>query len=123
MNWVEQTIADFGRIVGIEQLAVNEHNVVCLEIENMGRLYIEPGKEYIYVNLLRQLPLHQTIDLKKMLSLCHFSHNHPCPINPVLDSRNNRLLFVASVAAQDFSLPGLEKIVNLLDRLCTQTAG
>ncbi len=116
MDWVEDTVNSFGRNMGIENLAFNENNLVCLDIEKMGTLYIEVLEEKVLVYLSREIPLHQEIDLKKAMALCHYNEKHPVVVNPCMKD-DRQMIFLASIPAADFALPLLENTVNHLDKL------
>ena len=41
MSAIDQTVGEFGRSIGIDGLSFGQHNVVGLEVEATGDLFIE----------------------------------------------------------------------------------
>lgn len=116
MSWVDDTIRDFGRGMGMEDLALNHNGLLCLDFEALGSLFIEQAEEAVLVYLVRELPRHDTVNLQRALALCHYREGLPFAVN-VAFREENHLVFIARVPENDFSLPTLEKSIDLLTKL------
>ena len=113
MTWVDDTIRDFGLGMGMEDLSFNEEGLLCLAFETMGTLFLEYNREDITIYLVREYPPHETAIAGRALSLCHYRQGLPFVMNAALRG-DNLLVFSALVPENDFSLPVLERAVDLL---------
>ncbi|MES2480724.1 MAG: hypothetical protein V4609_01905, partial [Pseudomonadota bacterium] len=63
MSWINDTVADFGRQLGMPQLDLGDHGVMQLAFASGGLLAVEPvqrGEGYIPEFLRKTLPLTDT---------------------------------------------------------------
>jgi type III secretion system chaperone SycN len=114
--WIDETIEDFGRTLRIPGLRLNNEGVVSLAFEKKGTLFLERAAEGIIIYLTKELSSPNTRILTKSLSMCHFREGLPFLVNAGLKG-DNQLVFSARIPAREFSLPVLEKAVDLLSRL------
>ena len=115
MNWIDDTIRDFGRGMGME-LALDERGVLQLAFERMGTLGFERAKEGVLVYLRRLLEHPGADTYRRALQVCHYSENPLFPVQPALQA-DGGLLFAIYVPAADFQMPTLERAVAFLDLL------
>ena len=113
MNWVEDTIRDFGRGMGVENLSFNNEGFLCLDIETLGSLFIERIEEAVIVYLAREIPQHVTGILGKALALCHYREGLPFAVNAAF-REENLLIFSVRLSENEVSLPVLERAVDLI---------
>lgn len=116
MDLYVDTLAEFGRRLGLSSLAPNDANRVELHIEKIGLIQIEPVEDGVLFTLARPWPLHAERTAMTALSLCHWRENHPWPINAGARG-TERLLFTAWVAREDFLVPTLDRVIDHLARL------
>ena len=116
MSWVEDTIREFGAGIGMEDLRLSAEGLVSLDIEAMGTLFIEQTEEDMLVYLVRQFPEYETDIYAGALAACHFSEALPFAIHAALHDEN-RLVFIARMSRKEFSLPILEQVIDLLNRM------
>ena len=119
MNWAAQTVADFGRSMGMSDLQFNEDGIVSLSVERTGDLYIEhlDSVEEVLVYLVRELPVGRRRDnYLRALQLSHWTENNPFLVTPAL-AGEDRLLFSTRIGNSDFTLPTLERAINFLEKL------
>lgn len=116
MSWVDDTIRDFGRGMGMEDLALNNSGLLCLDFEALGSLFIEQAEEAVLVYLVREMPRHDTLNLQRAMTLCHYREGLPFAVNAAFREENH-LVFIARVSENDFSLPTLERAIDLLTKL------
>ncbi len=110
--WVEDTLRQFGRNMGIEDLELNARGVCCLVLERRGTVYIERRGEEILVYLARQVPYLDLPSMKTALRLCHFKNRRPLPVVAGMQD-DDRLIFLTRIEAKQFTLPLLERAIQL----------
>lgn len=120
MSWVDQTLADFGRGMGIPQLAFSEKGHASLAFESLGTLFLERAEEATVVYLARPLDRGDGRTYARALRLCHWERQNPWPVNPAL-GQDRQLAFAVRISDTDFTLPVLEQVVALLDRMHQET--
>lgn len=116
MSWVEQTVAEFGRGLGLDRLEFNPQGVVTLATERMGTLFIERVDGAVLVYLVQPLDRASAESYARALDACHWRHNHPFQVSAGLRQETG-LLFAVRVIESDFDLPTLERVISLLDEL------
>lgn len=116
MSWVEQTVAEFGRGLGIDGLRFNEQGVVTLATERMGTLFIERAEQAVLVYLVQPLDRASGEAYARALDACHWRHNHPFVVSAGLRQETG-LLFAVRLTESEFDLPTLERAISLLDEL------
>ncbi len=121
MELFDQTIAEFGRRLGIDSLAPGASGTVDLSIEQVGRLQIEELDEVALVTLARPWPEHASKTALAALALCHWRENHPWTINAgALKSAaqgTELLLFTARCPLRAFDVPALDRMLGYLSNL------
>ena len=116
MIWVERTIEEFGRSIGIPGLRFNSKGLVHLTLEAMGSLFVEKADGAVLVYLAREAPFLSVPALTKALARCHYEENHAYPVHAALRGEN-QLVFLVRMEQNDFTLPALETVITLLGRL------
>jgi type III secretion system chaperone SycN len=121
MNWIDESLADFGRSMGLESLAFSDQGVVSLVFEAWGELYLERLHNGLLVYLCRGLDRPDAGLYARALELCHWRHNYPFPVNPAVHE-DKVLVFSVQLSEQDgVTGPALDEVVRLLTRLHDQT--
>lgn len=122
MSWIDETIKDFGRGMGMEGLALNEQGMLCLSFETRGNLYLEKTENGLLLYLARDIPDHHPEILEKAFRLCHFREELPLDVHPGFGNPSS-LVFLVRIDEPDFSLPRLEEGFNLLMEMHDKAAG
>lgn len=113
MGWMEDVISAFGRRIGIDDLSPNSDGVTCLQLGDIGRLYVERDADDVLVSLACLLP-REAEDLgQRALAMCSLKERHPQPVYVGI-SEDEELVFVARLVEQRFTLPEMEKAIDLL---------
>ncbi len=120
---IDDVIAEFGEMVGISSLTVNEHGVVHLTIENIGDLFIDDrvinGNHFVFVYLVR---VYESVSGRlygQALTLCDYRHKYPFIINPVLHDEQ-ALGFSIKFSQEDFNIQILKQATEVLKDLQDQ---
>ena len=74
---LEHEIAQFGQRMGFANLPLSPDGTVALEIEGMGRLYLEQRPEELLLYLARPVPPHDRDMPRRILALCHYGKEPP----------------------------------------------
>lgn len=122
MGWIDETVTEFGRQVGIEALAMNRHGNTQLTLGNNGLLTVEPARrgdrEEVLVYLGRvvghQLPLLNRIALAK----AHHANGSPLPLQVVCQGQGpgSMLLAVTRFPERSFTPQALMHAADYLAR-------
>jgi type III secretion system chaperone SycN len=119
---VDSAIAEFGRSMGMGQLAFNDHGVVRLRFERTGALSIEHHGETTLIGLARPLDRFRDGVLERALALCHFDRadrlRPDAGVTP-----DGALVFSVRLDDKVLDLPTLESAFDLLCRLHDRAAG
>ncbi len=114
MDSIERTVEIFGRQIDIEDLRFNGHKVICLDIDEIGKLFIERLKNGILVYLAMSIAAHDNDRLITALKLCHFKERFPVSVSAGHIASNRTLLLIIRFSDEDFSLPSLDMATELL---------
>jgi len=112
----EYVIAEFGRRMGLESLALERDKPAHLHLDGLGSLFIEEAGEDILLYLARDFPPHDRDVPRRALALCRPGLPRPFPVYAGL-YKSNTLMFLTRFTPKTFSLQGLEQAVPFLARL------
>ncbi len=116
MSTIEQVIAHFGESLGITGLTLPEQGTLNLQIERIGNIYLERGKEEILLYMTRELSQFSEKILQQALVLCHIDQGHPYHVQIALQDKNT-LVFLVRLAEHEVILPVIEQVISLLREL------
>jgi type III secretion system chaperone SycN len=109
---LDDAVADLGRAMSLEGLAVPQKGALVLAFEHRGRLCLERAGEDLLVYLGRSYPFAAPALLMRALDLCHWRHNHPMPVRAGM--RGDDLMFVATLGGMGLTGARLEQAVATL---------
>ncbi|MFH0271640.1 type III secretion chaperone SycN [Vibrio jasicida] len=117
MNWIDASVDDFCRGMGLEAVDFSSAGRVQLSFEQSGTLHIEKHQDCLFLMLAKPLPWHQPNEpIKKALSFCHAGQGWPFLIKTgLLDEQT--LVFSAQIEGDEVTLPTIEQAFALLARL------
>ncbi len=124
MNQVQQTLADFGRSIGVDDLQLRENGQVVLTIQNIGTLAIEVAGargEAVLVSLARPLAGGEDQSLAAWLTTTHYREKLTWPVHVAM-LRDQRVLAVLMVPEQ-LDQAALNEIIGELDQLHNALGG
>lgn len=117
MTWVDEAIRDFGRGIGFADLALSGNGVVSLSFEARGTLFIERAEgDAVLVYLSRAVPYPPPGLFERALAACHYKEGLPFPVSAGFLG-DDRLVFLVRLPEKEFSLPALERAIELLTQL------
>ncbi len=110
------TVAAFGRRLGLASLAPDASGVVELGIETVGRLQLEADGDFALVTLARARAPHRKGAAFAALALCHWRETHPWTVHAGMKD-GEWLLFAARVPLAEFDVPALDQALGYLSGL------
>jgi type III secretion system chaperone SycN len=122
VSWVHETLADFGRQMGLPSLDFGAHGVAQLQMQSGGLLAVEPVKrgevDEVLVYLGRPTGFDSAGLLRKALVKAHHSAAGALPVQVALrgDAPESLLLMLVRVPERDFTLQSLGQSVDYLGR-------
>ncbi|MCP5306248.1 MAG: CesT family type III secretion system chaperone [Chromatiaceae bacterium] len=118
MNTNQEVVAELGRSLGIEGLAMPEGRPLALRFDRRGSLYVEDRDEILLVYLARDIDLgaDRAAVLEKALGLCHYSQGLAYPVHPGLRAERT-LVFLVRLPSEQVTLPEIERVLELLSDL------
>lgn len=117
MSYIEQTVAEWGRGLGMDRLQFNSDGVLSLASDALGALFIERrDDDAVLIYLVRPLDRASGEAYARALDSCHWRHNLPYIATPALRHDQN-LLFAVHLSDSQCDLPTLERVISLLDEL------
>lgn len=113
---LEGELAEFGRRMGLPGLSFNDGGPVVLDVEGMGRLYLEKretdGDAELLVYLARPCPPHDTDAPARSLALCHYRHARPFTLSAGL--YREELIVLIRLDERESTAARIEQAVLLL---------
>ena len=120
MTWVDDTIAEFGRTVGLAGLACDASGAVQLSLESGGVLGIHRVQAgacgEVIVLMGRQAGLERDRLVVRALALAHFRNAPALPVQVALRGEGPDALLLAAVRLSDrhFTLASLTHAIDFL---------
>jgi type III secretion chaperone SycN len=121
MSWIDDSVAEFGRGLDIDHLALNDRGLVSLVFERSGTLFLEQVNGYLLIYLTREIAAKDDSLVLRALSLCHYRNGHPYDLSAAMKGED-RLTFLARIPEREVSPPVLEAAFALLVQLQDRAA-
>lgn len=117
MNSIADTVRRYGQVMGVENLAMGDNGLLCLDFESSGTLYLEylERLDEVLVYLVRPMPAHDTRLAAAALELCRFRQEIPFTVQAGFMG-DDRLVFMVRFLHREFTLPGLRQAIDLLKK-------
>jgi len=122
MRLIDDTIAGFGRSLGMDDLTLPDQGGLVLEIDRVGTLAIEligERREDVSLSLSQQIETPDEHACRRVLELCHYRNPAPWPVHSGLTSRGN-LFFAVRLDTSEFTLANVHQVLDWLDGLHQQ---
>jgi type III secretion system chaperone SycN len=116
MNWVDETLAEFGRGLGVGPLSFDRRASIGLRIGSVGDLILERTERDVLVGLVRERPPSRPELLLQVLGLCHDRRELRSPVHAGLQ-RGDRLALLVRLPHEDFTLTSLGHALEELSHL------
>ena len=120
---IEREIAEFGRRMGMPSFALAADGLAALDVEGLGRLYLERGPDdaperelLVYVAL--PVPDYDAGAPRRVLEACHYRHAHPLPLAGGLHKGN--IVLITRLPESRATTADIEKAVLFLGAIRDQ---
>jgi type III secretion system chaperone SycN len=121
VNWLNGTLADFVRPMGLPAPTFDSDPVVKLSFERRGTLFLERLDDAVRVYLVRAHHRLGLAQLKRALELCSPAERPPRAYHVGLEG-DRELAFLACLPAKDFIPSNLAKVLAELEKLHDRVA-
>ena len=116
MSWLDETLADFGRRLGVGALSFGQAGFVQLSLSQGGMLGVALAEGEVKLWLARPVEASQRAALERALVECDFRRRFPFPLQAGLQG-DAELVLLARIPERDFTTPSLEQALDALTRL------
>ncbi len=122
MNWIEDTLADFGRLMGIDQLQADAQGRLQLELGGGDLLSVEShereGEEEVLVHLSVPVGYQAAVWVQRALARCHEEAAARWPLQMGVRGTGSeaRGLLLVRTPARGFTPQSLGQMVDTLRR-------
>ena len=122
MSWVHETLADFGRQLGLPSLGFGTHGVAQLQMQSGALLAVEPVRrgevDEVLVYLGKPVPFADSGLFRKALAKAHHGEVGALPVQVALrgESPDTLMLMLVRLPERDFTLQSLGHAVDYLGR-------
>ncbi len=124
MSAIDDTIREFGRSIGIEDLALRDDGALVLDMQQLGTLAIEwigERREEVSLSLSRRITPPDEAACGRLLEICHYREPSAWPVRAGL-SGAGELIFAIRMETSDFTLSALHQALDRLDEMHQQSA-
>ena len=121
MNWVHETLSEFGRQLGLAGFALGTHGVAQLRLASDGLLAVEPVQrgtiDEVLVYLARPLGYEADELRLRALEKVRATRQGPYPVQVATrgDGPQAQLLMLVRLPERAFTLPTLMHVVDYLE--------
>ena len=113
MNWTDQTLEEYGRMMGIDGVSFNEHGVVCLGFESGESLFFEKLPEELLIYVTRKRVSDSESFYTDALSVNHWKRNLPVQVNVSMRGED-QVVVSARLKENEVNLSSVERVVTVL---------
>lgn len=117
MSVIEDTLREFGRSIGMEDLRLRDDGTLVLDMQQVGTLAVEligERREDVSLSLSRGIQPPDETACARLLEMCHYRNPCAWPVRTGLTS-SGTLIFAIRLEAFDFTLPNLHQALDWLD--------
>lgn len=122
MNWVHETLAEFGRGLGLSNFGTGAHGVAQLRLESGALIAVEPVRrgqlDEVLVYLGKPLGFDAERLCRRALEKAHFAHGGPYPVQIAIrgEAPQAMLLMLVRLPERAFTLQSLGHGLDALER-------
>jgi len=116
VSWLDETLADFGRRIGVGPLSFGDKGFVQMSLSQGGMLGASHAGDEVRLWLSRPLSHHQRSALERALAECDFRRGGAFALQAGLRGEDE-LVLLARIPERDFTTPALEQALDTLTRL------
>ena len=125
MSLISETVAEFGRSLGMDQLQLRPDGSTVLSIQSIGTLAIEvagPARENVVISLSRPLAVSPgSVKWSTLLSATHYRAGHTLPLQ--VGTARDHVIVATLIPMDAFTLPKIHEAITTLDQQLQRWAG
>ncbi len=125
MSLLNETVAEFGRSLGMEELQLRDDSSVVLEIQSIGTLAVEvagPARDAVVISLARPLASPPAAaNWITLLAATHYRSRQPQPLQ--VGVVRDHVVVAIVVAQENFTLPKIHEVITALDQQLQRWGG
>lgn len=120
---IDHEIAEFGRRMGMPDLAFPSSGIIALDVEGLGRLHLEyrPDENEVLVYVTCPLPAHDKEAPRRVLELCDYRKGLPLVVTGGV--HNDNLMLLVRLPEREVTAGLLESDIRILSELIRRVAG
>ena len=121
---IDETLAEFGRSIGMEGLALRDNGALLLDMQQLGTLAVEligDRHEDVSLSLIRRIEPPDESACGRLLELCHYRAPAPFPVRVGLTG-SGQLVFAVRMDGYLFTLPNIHQALDWLTSLHDQSS-
>ena len=117
MNWIDDSVDDFCRAMGVESVDFSSSERAQLVFQYSGTLHIEKHQDILFLMLSRKMLRHQSVkQIKQALAICNDDQGWSFLVRASLLDEDI-LVFSAQITSEEVTRSSLEQAVAVLIRL------
>ena len=109
---LKRELVEFGRRLGMANLALHENGVAVLEIESLGRLCLEPEGDDLLIYMTAPVPESDREAPRRVLERCDYRHAHPFTLMGGL--HRGQMMLLVRLPQQSVSAARIENAARFL---------
>ncbi|MBQ4491812.1 MAG: CesT family type III secretion system chaperone [Deltaproteobacteria bacterium] len=109
---LERELAEFGRRLGMANLAFHENGMAVLEIESLGRLCLEQDGDDLLIYMTASVPESDREAPRRVLERCDYRYAHPFTL--VGGLYKSRIMLLVRLPQQRISAVQIENAARFL---------
>lgn len=116
MSIIEDTLAEFGRSLGLSDLRFRPNGSVVLSLQSIGTLGFDlagRGQDAVVVSLSRPCSNGHPVDARMLLSRAHYRHGTDVPVHTGL--AREHLVFAVVLPQEEFTVLTINEAIRALD--------
>ncbi len=109
---IEHEISAFGRRLGFERLALDDHGRAQLDISGVGSFFLERAGGNLLMYLCAPADVHDPSQIRKLLMRCSYRKNPPFPLSAGVF--RGKTIVMSRMAEDSVTAPVIENTLRFL---------
>ena len=121
MTAFDDAVSEWGRLLGMAKLRFGNEDVIELQMESSGSLYLEKSGDDLLLYVVQPIAYPTTALFRRSLELCDPRRHPDLAVNAGLRG-NNRLAFFARLSGENVHPANIDQIFRLLCEMHSSVA-
>lgn len=118
MNLLAESVAEFGRSLGMANLRLRENSGTVLTVQSIGTLAFDvagPAQDSVVISLSKALTPAKELDGRRLLAFAHYRSRPRLPVQ--FGVHRGHLVLAVVLPQKEFTLPKINEVIRVLDQL------